>query len=111
MSAATPGHGLHARVKEVADWLRRDADAIDADPLLNKHIRHADAEARRTAAERIDMALAEGSPRPGAPLRERFEEELRTMRRLAGAAAPSRAARVRAAIDESARLIREAMDS
>jgi len=108
---ATPRHGLRALVKSVADGLRRDADGIEADPHLNPHVRRADAEARRTAAERIDMAIAEDRATPGRPLREAFEEELRTMRRLAGAAAPSRAARVRAAVAECERLIREAMGS
>jgi hypothetical protein len=107
--AAVQDPGLRARVKLVAAGLRRDADGIEADPHLNPHVRRADAEARRTAAERIDLVAGE-RPAPR-PVREAFEELLSAMRRHAGAVAPSRKAAVRAAVGECEQLIREAMDS
>lgn len=101
---------LRGRIIEIAAGLRLEADAIEADPYLNPHIRRADAEARRTAAARLDIAVAEDRARPAVPLQEGFDRALRNLRRLGDASVPSRAVRVRAALDEATRLIREAMD-
>jgi hypothetical protein len=101
---------LRAQVAQIAVVLRREADGIEADPHLNPLIRKADAEVRRTAASRIDAALIDESAQGVPTVRDGIEQALRTLRRLGDAAVPSRAARVRAALDESARLIREAYD-
>lgn len=101
---------LRGRSIEIAAVLRREADVIEADPYLSPIVRRADAEARRTAAARIEMAVAEDRARPAVPLREGIEQALGNLRRLGDAAVPSRAVRIRAALDESSRLIRAAMD-
>lgn len=101
---------LRGHAKRIAAGLRREADAIDADPLLNPLVRHADAEARRSAAARIEIALAEDRAQMAIPLHEAIEQTLKNLRRLGDVAAGPRAARIRAALDESARLVREAMD-
>ena len=102
---------LRAQVTQVMAGLRREADAIEADPYLNPLISRAHAEAYRTAAARIDIAVQEDRARPATPLREGIDQALKNLRRLGDATAPPRAVRVRAAIAESERLIREAMDS
>jgi uncharacterized protein (DUF4415 family) len=115
-AAATPGQAdetppsLHAQATQVARELRREADGIEADPYLNKFAREADAGARRTAAARVEMAVAEDRSKPVPTVRSGIEQALQTLRRMGDACAPSRAARVRAALAESERLIREAYD-
>jgi cation transport regulator ChaB len=112
--AVTPGQAaelplsLRAEVTQVARELRREADGIEADPYLNRFAREADAGARRTAAARIEMAVREDRARPAPTVRDGIDQALRTLRRMGDAAAPSRAARVRAALDQCARSIREA---
>jgi hypothetical protein len=102
---------LRALVTQVARELRREADGIEADQQLNTLARRADAGARRTAAARIEMAIEEEaltSPAPAGDARGRIGQALAEMRRMGDAMAPSRARRVRAALDQSERLIREA---
>lgn len=101
---------LRAQVTRVARGLRREADGIEADPYLNKFAREADAGARRTAAARIETAVTEDRSRPAPTVRDGIEQALRTLRRLSDGTVPPRRARVKAAIAESERLIREAYD-
>lgn len=116
MTAATPGQAdelplsLRAEVTQTARGLRREADGIETDPYLNQHVRHADAEARRAAAARIEMAVTEDRNRPAPTVRDGIDQALSALRRMGDACTPSRAARVRAALAESERLIREAYD-
>jgi hypothetical protein len=111
--AVTPGQAdepltLHAQVTQIAAGLKREADLIEADPHLNPLIRPAIAEAYRTAAGRIDIALSDDSRRPVRTVRDGISQALANLRRMGDACAPSRAAKVRAALAECERAVREA---
>lgn len=108
--AAEPLPSLRGRVIEIATTLKREADLIEADPYLNPLIRRAHAEAYRTSAARLEIAVQEDRARPAKPLREGIDQALRNLSRLGDAVAPSRRQRVRAALDEATRSIREALD-
>jgi len=78
--AAQPS--LRARVMQIADRLRHDADGIEADPHLSPLTRHADAEARRTAAARLDMrSRSRCAPCGGWPARQGRHARTRSARR------------------------------
>lgn len=106
---ASPGF-LRGDVMQVAAGLRREADAIEADLYLNPLARQADAGARRTAAGRIDLAVADDRRRPARDLRDAVEDALSNLCRLGDAEVPSRKGRTRAAIDEGIRVIRAAFE-
>lgn len=101
---------LRNRVREIADQLRKDADGIDADPYLSPLTRHADAEARRTAAARLDIAVAEDRAAAPLPVADAIRGALSALRRYAGATGPSRSARVHGAVADAERLILEALE-
>jgi hypothetical protein len=110
---ATPGQAdepqtLRAQVAQIAAGLKREADLIEADPYLNPLIRPAIAEAYRTAAGRVDIALSDDSRRPVRTVRDGIDQALKNLRRMGDACAPSRAAKVRAALAECERAVREA---
>jgi hypothetical protein len=112
-AAVTPGQAdeplsLRAQVAQVAAGLKREADLIEADPHLNPLIRPAIAEAYRTAAGRIDISLSDDSRRPARTARDGISQALSNLRRMGDACAPSRAAKVRAALAECERAVREA---